>query len=202
MQLYHITILDNISNKPENIPKGVINNCRYSWLFVSHSLCLSACSSWCLSVLFLALHQSGRFRHQLGHSRHGRHLRLGLEPSQRHTGIKGRQPLRKETIQYDRKFIYQLCPPLPRRSVEPTGSGRPTRWWSTALWREPAWRSASRRWPRGRWCWPTWWSGQAWDPKLAPWPNRNWMTFSSLEQKSSSRMKEKVYFVKGNEDFQ
>lgn len=85
-------------------------------------------------------------------------------------------------------------PSLTRRSVEPIGSARPTRWWSTALWHAPAWRSASRKWLRERWCWPTWWCGQAWDPKLAPWPNRNWTTSSSLAQKNSSKMREKVSF--------
>lgn len=95
-------------------------------------------------------------------------------------------------IQLDTGFMFLPSPSLLRRSVEPIESGRPTRWWSTASWREPAWRSASPRWPRGRWCWPIWWSGQDWGPKLAPWPNRNWTTSSSLEQKSSSRTKWKV----------
>lgn len=99
---------------------------------------------------------------------------------------------REETIRCDAELICWLLPSPNRHLAEPTGSARPTRWWSTGSWHEPVWRSASLRWPRGRWCWHIWWYGQAWDPKRAPCPNRNWMTSLSLGQKSSSRMKEKV----------
>lgn len=155
--------------------------------FITDSVfCHSVSSSWCLSVLFPALHQSGRFGHQPGHSGHRHHLRLWLEPSQWHTGN-----IRIRIIICFFNLVSKFESSA-RRSAEPTESGRPTRWWSTALWRGPAWRSASLRWPRGRWCWPTWWCAQAWDPKLGPWPNRNWTISWSLEQKSSSRMRGKV----------
>ena len=74
-----------------------------------------------------------------------------------------------------------------RRSAVLTASGRPTRWWSTALWHATRWRSASRRWQRRRWCWLTWWCGPAWATRGAPCPRRRWTTSSSLALRSSSR---------------
>ena len=65
-------------------------------VFLSFSVCLSVCSSRCLSVLFPALHQSWRFGHQPRYSWHSRHLWLGLESSQWHTGTIDWQPLRKD----------------------------------------------------------------------------------------------------------
>lgn len=65
----------------------------FFYVFVLLSFVLSprtfsvlVCSSRSQSVLLPALHPGGRFRHQPGHGGHRHHLRLGLEPSQRHTG--------------------------------------------------------------------------------------------------------------------
>ena len=61
-------------------------------------LCLNCSSlfhsSQCSSVLLPPLHESWRSGDQPGDRRHGRHLRLRLEPPQRHPGVQPRPSYR------------------------------------------------------------------------------------------------------------